>query len=140
MQKEIQIINELGLSQYVFERDISELERIGIEGRMVRRKSLEKYESVIPDECMDSIVTAVNAKLFDEIIIIYTRKNDKPVELDKKRKSRGSSEHVDPICFGKIKATGRLFFICDWIDDECDLDMKKMQTLVDVNKLVEIKE
>lgn len=77
--------------------------------------------------------------LFDEIIVIYTRKHEKPLELDKKRKSKGSSEKVDPICFGRVNATGRLFFICDWMDDECDLTMSKLQKSVEVKQIIDKK-
>ena len=102
------------------------------------RKKLEEYTSVIPPECIEKIIEAKKPGLFDEIIIIYTRRHDKPVELDKKKKSQGSREKVDPICFGRINETGRLFFICDWLDDECDFDMKKLQSYVKVEELVKI--
>lgn len=138
LQKEVQILNELWLNKYVFEKDIAELESVWIQWRTVQRKTIEQYVGIIPQECVDSIVEAKKANLFDEIVVIYTRKREKQMNLDKSRKTTPASQNtrVDPICFGKVNETGRLFFITDRMDDECDLTMDKLQKEIDVWYLV----
>lgn len=134
--QEIQVINQLWLTEYVFESDISDLESIGIKDRTVWRKKIEDYVSIIPEECTSKIVEAKQSKLFDEIIVIYTRKKDRQMKLDKTKKTKWSRrEKVDPICFWKINWTWRLFFICDWMDDECDLTFQKLQDETDIKAM-----
>lgn len=135
--KEIQIINELWLTHYVYESDIADLENIGIWWRTLYRSKIEDYQSIIPQNCVETIVKVQERRLFDEIVILYTRNHERPVELDTTKKTkRPPREKVDPICFGKVTGTGRLFFICDWMDDECELTMKKLEKEIDAHDLV----
>lgn len=137
IKKEMLVLARLWLKKYVYESDICDLENKGIEGRSIRRKTLERYEGIIPEDKQKEILTAKKSWLFDEIIVIYTRKRERPVALDKKVKTKDPvRENVDPICFGKITGTGRLFIISDRTDDECDFDMKKLDKLVGVKKIV----
>lgn len=136
IKKEIQIISKLGLTKYVFESDLADLERVGIEGRTVWRKNLKDYEGIIPEDKQKDIIAAKESKLFDNLIVIYTRKKERVIELDKTKKTeKAKVNKVDPICFGEVKETNRLFIIADWIDDECDFDMKKLQKIVTVKSL-----
>lgn len=132
IKKEIQVISQWYL-KYVFEKEIAELEDVGIEGRIIYRKSLSDYNSEIPDNCMSKIIKAKKHNLFDDIIVIYTRKQVKEVALDPKKKVKQNSKKlVDPICFWEIKSLNKLYIICDRVDDECDFSLKKLEERVDV--------
>lgn len=134
-RKEIKVISRW-FTQYVFESDIADLESKGIQWRTIYRKSIVSYVGVIPPVVMKNIIKAKKYELFDEIIVLYTRKWERILELDKSKKTtQEKRKKVDPICFGKILETNRLFIIGDWMDDECDFDAKKLQTLVDIKTL-----
>lgn len=139
IQKEIQILNELWLDTYVFEADLADLESVGIKDKTIYRKVIENYEGIIPKDCVEKISKAKEAKLFDDLVIIYTRNKDRAMNLDKTKKTNRNydeTKKVDPICFGRVNSTWRLFFICDWMDDECDLTLSKLQKEIDVHKIV----
>ena len=137
LRKEIQVINELWLVNYVYEKDIVDLESVGIEDRTIYRKPLRKYLWEIPNDCLDDIANAADSKLFDEIVIIYTRKTGKKTSrLDKTKKVADMGrKKVDPIAFGSINSTGKLFIITDWIDEECDLNVEKLEKHVTIRKI-----
>lgn len=128
MQKEVEMINKLGIKQYVYESDIIELERLGIDNRSVLREKLENYQKPIPQECSDKIQAALESGIFDRIVILYTRVKTKPAALDKTKQVEVPRK-VDPICFGIIEWTGRMYPITDWMDDECDFTMRSIEHL-----------
>jgi len=134
-KKEIQIISRW-FNKYVFESDIADLESVGIQWKTIWRKEIQNYVSVIPSKPLKEILRAKKYNLFNEIIIIYTRNRWRELELDKKKSTTNEKrKKVDPIAFWLVRETGRLFIIADWMDDECDFDVKKLQTIVDIKSL-----
>lgn len=101
-----------------------------VEGKAVKIIELSEYTREIPEEVMDRVAKA--ADIFDQMYIIftdYTKKESKRVAKERRDK--------DPILFGafldkesdnknKIYVEDRLFFIADWIDDNCDLTLEEI--------------
>lgn len=101
-----------------------------VEGKAVKIIELSEYTREIPEEVMDKVAKA--ADIFDQMYIIftdYTKKESKRVAKERRDK--------DPILFGafldkesdnknKIYVEDRLFFIADWIDDNCDLTLEEI--------------
>ena len=101
-----------------------------VEGKAIKIIELSKYTREIPDEYIDTISLA--SDLFDELYIIYTDyalKDTKKVAKERRDK--------DPIVFGafldkesddsqKIYVEDRLFFICDWVEEKCDLTLEEI--------------
>ena len=137
LKKEIEIIKQFWNIKYVYETDVADLEDKWIKDRTLRRKSLKEYRWEIPKEHIDILVKARQLKIFDDIIILYTRKKTKELELDKKKKKSNSNKKrkVDPIAFRVINSTDRLYVLCDWEDEECDLTVKKLDKEINIEVL-----
>ena len=101
-----------------------------VEGKAIKIIELSEYTREIPDEQIEKITLA--QKLFDKLYIIYTDyalKDTKKVAKERRDK--------DPIVFGafldndgdmktKIYVEDRLFFICDWVEEKCDLTLEEI--------------
>ena len=101
-----------------------------VEGKAIKIIELSEYTREIPDDQIDKITLA--QKLFDKLYIIYTDyalKDTKKVAKERRDK--------DPIVFGafldndgdmktKIYVEDRLFFICDWVEEKCDLTLEEI--------------
>lgn len=138
LRKEIQLVNMYWDVKYVYEEDVSDLEDRWIKDRTLYRKKLSEYKWEIPEEHIEAIVKAKDLKIFDEIVILYTRKNNnkEELELDKTKKAKKKGKRkVDPIAFWKINSTDRLYIIADWEDEECDLTVKKLDKEININTL-----
>jgi len=90
---------------------------------------LKDYTRVIPKD-----VLAKKEKVkdvFDDFVIFhyYNEDLEKKVEKKQKMSSEEKSKMRDPILFGIIKETNRLYFIADWEDEYCDL---RFEEIVDV--------
>lgn len=108
----------------------SDLERFvaDISNNPVRIIELDKYERDIPDNAIEKLMIAKEKELFDQYYIIFTDYTGK--ETKKIAKER---HEKDPILFGAIIPNDdhnvpeeRMFFIADWIDDNCDLTLNKL--------------
>lgn len=87
--------------------------------RPVRLTKLENYARVIPSDVLSEKAKMDKYKLFDGYVIMhYDSPNsvkETEVELVKREK--------DPILFGTIEYSDKLYFIADWEDEFCDLTL-----------------
>ena len=87
-------------------------------------KPLADFPRPIPEMQKKMITEAMEKKLFDEVMILYIeRKGGELKTTEKKIKEK------DPIAFGRLNIPGSpLYYICDWIDEFCDLTLDKFVT------------
>lgn len=114
-----------GYNRFFLKEDILDLiQRLRkTEAKKLTLIELEKYKRVIPAEEKEKILSA--KKYFDDIYILYT---DQSQEKEEQLKEK------DPIAFGIIKndkniMDNRMFYICDWVDEYCDLTLDKLLAL-----------
>lgn len=88
-----------------------------VKDKSVSITPLKNYIKVIPDDCQKKINKAIKNNIFDEIIIVHYD----PTGVAVKRTEE--EERKDPIAFGKIKESTRMYFITDWEDEYCDLTL-----------------
>ncbi len=78
---------------------------------------IENFENVIPTEVVDKITKAEELKVFDNYYILYYDPSGaKNIHL--------TTEPDDPIVFGVIRNSDKLYYIADWIDEYCNLTYK----------------
>lgn len=112
---------ERGYNTYVLREDVIKFINI-IEKEDAKKLGLielKNYPRDIPQEQYELILQAKG--FFDDIYILYTDQTEEMEELKKEK---------DPIAFGVLKdekygIDSRLFFICDWVDEYCDLTFDK---------------
>jgi hypothetical protein len=93
---------------------------------------LKEYMRQIPPDVQKKLKLAQEHKLFDAYKVLHYDPAMKGVS--KKEKKKITEKRKDPILFGMIKQSSRLYFVGDWVDKYCDL------TLVDIIDKVKIDE
>lgn len=80
---------------------------------------VENFIKIIPNEITELKIKADELKVFDNYLILHYDYDGKSVDDTKAEKERKK----DPILFGVIKNSKRLYYIGDWIDNYCDLTL-----------------
>lgn len=110
-----------GYKMFVESEDVNKY-KYKIKGGHISDTRYEDYTRVIPEDVVKKKKLA--EPFFDKFIILHywneKAKDVKKMDPDEKAKMR------DPILFGKINETDRLYFIADWEDEQCDLTFDKL--------------
>ena len=93
-----------------------------IEERIVKFKLLAKFPRIIPAD-KASIISKVRATgIFDDFYILYVDLQNEEFETNEEK-----IRLKDPIVFGYLSTQpNKLYFICDWVDEYCDLTLDSM--------------
>lgn len=128
-----------GIKYYV-ERDDLNKYKNRIKDGHISDTLLKNFTRVIPKD-----VLAKKKKVedcFDDYVIYHYYSPEIENKLSKKQKM--SAEEIakmkDPILFGIIKETNRLYFIADWEDEYCDLTFDEIVDVIGENKLTKYPE
>ena len=83
---------------------------------------IENFDRVIPDEVSKRLATAEELAVFDNYYILHydPKKGANPYYTEKEPKPK------DPVLFGVIRGSDKLYFIADWIDEFCSLTYKEI--------------
>lgn len=123
-----------GVDKHI-ERGIVEKFMYKVKDHVVKFSKLEGFPRPIPKKQKAKIMAVQKNKVFDDYWILYT-------DYTKEAPLKSTKEKViekDPICFGTFKyAPNRLYFICDWIDEYCDITLDKIVEKIDTIETPEI--
>lgn len=116
-----------------FTRVITEeqLLKVGEKIKNLKKRNLEltyikNYVKLIPDEIIEIKLKADLLEIFDNYVVLHY--GDKTsVELTTKEKNRVKEIRRDPILFGVINGSRKLYYIGDWIDEDDDLTWKDLE-------------
>lgn len=91
---------------------------------------VKNFVRPIPKEVTDKIAEADKLEVFDNYVILH---------YDPKGKSRQDTakeeaKKRDPIVFGVIAGSTKLYYITDWIDEYCDLTLEKFVDTLKITK------
>lgn len=93
-----------------------------VKDSVVKFDKLESFPRPIPKAKKTKILACQKRGLFDEYHILYTDYVNEKIKSTKEK-----IIEKDPICFGTYKyQPDKLYFICDWIDEFCDLTLDKI--------------
>ena len=112
----------MGLKKYVTEKQVVEFyEKVG-EDKNLKLTWIKNFGRMIPDEVVEAKKQADERNIFDNYVILhYDPENNGEVltkeEVEKKK---------DPILFGVIQNSRKLYYIADWKDEYCDLTLEEM--------------
>lgn len=106
------ILKEAGFDKYQEEEDIVSFVVKSEAG--IALIDVEYFQHEIPMDVQEKMDIADNLKVFDNFYVLYKDKNyQKPAEYTEVKK--------DPILFGVINGSTKLYYIGDWVTDYCDL-------------------
>lgn len=88
------------------------------------------YIRNIPIEAIKKKVEADKLKVFDNYVILHFDKDDTNTAKTEEEIREEEERRKDPIMFGVIANSNKLYYICDWVDDICDLTLDKVAEIV----------
>lgn len=113
--------------RYFIERDDLERHRHLVRGGKIADTKLKDYTRVIPKDVLEKKKKV--EECFDDFVI-YHYWNESEQKDTKKMDSEEKAKMRDPIIFGIVKETNRLYFIADWDDEYCDLSFDELVDVV----------
>lgn len=107
---------------------------LGINKSNLTLTYLDNYSRIIPKDAASKIKNALDLTLengvhvFDNVVIL---------SLNHKGVSELTEKEKDPIAFGVIEKSDKLYFIADWIDEYCSLTLESLieEYKVEVNSI-----
>ena len=95
----------------------------GYGNRIIHLEKLENFPRPIPAKVRTKIKSIQKCDLFNELWVLYLDYTGK----GKAKTTKDKIREKDPILFGVINENPDcLYFIADWIDDQCDLTLDKI--------------
>lgn len=97
-----------------------------IRGGHISDTKFHDFTRVIPKDVLEK--KKKSDGLFDGYVIYHywNAKAEKVREGKQKMSPEEKQKMRDPVLFGVIKETNRLYFIADWVDEFCDLTFEEM--------------
>lgn len=87
----------------------------------IRLDYLKNYSRVIPNEVVDKIDKVNQLEIFDNYVVLYYDPDGKVY----KETAKEEAKRKDPIIFGVIASSKKLYYITDWIDEYCYLTLEQ---------------
>ena len=92
---------------------------------------VKHFTRPIPEAVINRKVECDEAELFDNYVVLHYDPESKATSgkdrADAERKAR------DPILFGVLKGSRRLYFVGDWVDELCDLTLQQIAESLGTN-------
>lgn len=97
---------------------------------------IKNFTRVIPDSVAEKKVWADNLQVFDNYVVLYYDPDGKSFSLTEYEKAEVDRIKKDPILFGVIQGSDKLYYIDSWIDDFCDLTWDQVVEKLSEDKLL----
>lgn len=111
-----------GYKTYVLESTIKTFLR-DVEGKAAYFKDFKDFPRLIPDSILQFLSDAQDKNIFDQFWVLYL---DYTKDSKNIKSTSTKVKDKDPILFGRLtKDSNKFFYICDWVDEYCDLTLEK---------------
>ena len=121
------ILSKNGYDKYVSEDKIIEFFKKCNRG--VRIDFIRNYSTLIPFNVLEKKDFLDKLGIFDNYVIMHYDPN--MVVFKETEEDRNAIARRDPILFGLIKGSKKLYFVDDWITDEDDLTLDELNIVVE---------
>lgn len=115
-----------GIVKFVEEEQVVKLFKQTNKDKSLKMTYMDNYIRVIPTDVIKLKEIADKLKVFDNYVILHYDPLGIATEMTHKEKEKAK----DPILFGIIQGSRKLYFIGDWVDDYCDLTLEKMMKTI----------
>lgn len=113
---------QMGIKQYVTNEQMCDFYESIDEDKNLKLTWIENFVKVIPNDIIELKAEIDKRGVFDNYVILHYDPQGNATSLTKEE----IEIKKDPILFGVIKNSKRLYYVGDWIDDYCDLTLEKM--------------
>lgn len=115
---------ENGLTKYINEDQIIEFYEAAYSHKNLKLTWIKNFARVIPTNLIELKKQLDEKELFDNYVILhYDPYNDATILTKKEKEVK-----KDPILFGVMEHSRKLYYIGDWKDEYCDLTLEDMFT------------
>lgn len=112
----------MGLKKYVTEKQVVEFyEQVG-EDKNLKLTWVKNFNRIIPEDVYLIKKDVDERKIFDNYVVLHYDPQNNGEKLTKEEVEKKK----DPILFGVIKNSRKLYYIADWKDEYCDLTLEEM--------------
>lgn len=91
---------------------------------------IENYTRIIPNEVIEKKVELDKCEIFDNYVILHYDIDGKSYARTVAERNREVERARDPILFGVISGSNKLYYIADWEDEYCDLKFEDVVSIV----------
>jgi hypothetical protein len=127
---EAQLIS-IGLTKYVTEKQVIDLfEKVG-EDKNLKLTWIKNFNRIIPENVYKIKKDVDSRLIFDNYVILHYD----PINNGEKLTKEEIEYKKDPILFGLINNSKKLYYVADWKDDYCDLTLEEMFNTLGENVL-----
>lgn len=123
------LIYAKGIKHFI-EKDVLHKHKNSVKGGHISDTQLKDFTRAIPAEVLKKKKEV--EKVFDGFVIYhYWNENAEKVRAGKQKMSAEEKRSMrDPILFGTIRESNRLYFIADWEDEYCDLTFDDLMDVI----------
>jgi len=121
--------------KYVDEEDVVKFFELSkVPGKVLKLTYLRNFVRIIPSEVVEIKNKLDEHGAFDNYVVLHFDKIGDSTELTKAQKEKAK----DPILFGLIAGSRKLYYVGDWIDEYCDLTLNKLLKTLEIKKAKEL--
>ena len=95
---------------------------------------VKNFGHPIPEEVIKKKVDVDSLDVFDNYVILHYDPDYKVYQMTREEIEEERKKKADPILFGLISGSTDLYYICDWIDEYCDLTLDKFLEVSGLDK------
>ena len=96
----------------------------------IKLEYVKNFTRPMPQDIVDKIAKINQLEVFDNYVVLYYD----PYGKIYKETAREEAKRKDPIIFGVIAGSEKLYYIADWIDEYCDLTLEAFIDAIGVKK------
>lgn len=108
-----------GYSKYLDSTDLVRLQ--GACEKQLDIDYIKNFVRVIPEDVATKKLKADAIEVFDNYVVLYYDPEGKSFAKTEEEKKKEEAAKRDPVLFGVISGSDKLYYIADWIDELCDL-------------------
>lgn len=91
---------------------------------------IKNFTRPIPQDVIDKVNQVNKLEVFDNYVVLYYDPDGKIYQETEKERAK----RKDPILFGLIAGSKKLYYIADWIDEHCDLTLEQFVDIIGIKK------
>ena len=96
----------------------------------IKLEYVKNFTRPMPQDIVDKIAKINQLEVFDNYVVLYYDPEGKIY----KETAQEEAKRRDPIVFGVIAGSTKLYYIADWVDEYCDLTLEKFIDAIGVKK------
>lgn len=101
--------------------------------RHLRLDWVKNFARPMPVEATDKIKALDALHIFDNYVVLHYDPDNRASKMTEAEIARAR----DPILWGVVRGTRKLYFVHDWVDDHCNLTLDKVLATLSISSLEE---